>query len=339
MRFSTGAQYRKRLGGRGMFRSIVVPLDGSELAERALPYAVQLARAGDGALTLLRVAIAPPPARLDGADWESEQAQAVQEAEAYLASAAEKLATRVPVTTRVAYGRAPQQILDTVEQTGAEAVVMATHGRTGLPHLVYGSVAEVLLASSRVPVLLVHARPGEAASAPFDPVTARIAVALDGSRFAESAVHSAASLVGPRGELVLVCIVEPPEKVRYDEYGRVVAYLDQQEEARTRAARDYLFNVAVEIGRQYPGVQISQDVRFGEASPGIIAAAIDKAIDLVVMSTHGRTGVSRAMLGSVAGDVVVNGTTPVMLVGPHEAHLAAALAARSGAPSGSASTA
>ena len=93
-------------------------------------------------------------------------------------------------------------------------------------------------------------------------------------------------------------------------------------------------NVAIEIGRQYPGVQISEDVRCGEASPGIIAAAIDHAIDVVVMSTHGRTGVSRAVLGSVAGEVVVNGTTPVLLVGPHEAHLAAASAARSGTPSG-----
>jgi nucleotide-binding universal stress UspA family protein len=312
-----------------MFRSIVVPLDGSELAESALPYAVQLARAADGALTLVRVAIAPPPARLDGADWEFEQAQAVQEAEAYLSATADKLAARVPVTTSVTYGRAPQHILESVEQIGADAIVMATHGRTGLPHLVHGSVAEALLATSPVPVLLVHARPGEAPAAPFDPASARIAVPLDGSEFAESALHTAAGLVGPRGELVLVCIVEPPEHVEYDETGRVVvAYLDQQEEVRTRAGRDYLFKIAIEIGRQYPGVQISQDVRCGDASSGIIAAAIDKSIDLIVMSTHGRTGVSRAVLGSVAGEVVVNGTMPVLLVGPHQAS-----AARSGAMS------
>jgi len=303
-----------------MFRSLVVPLDGSELAESALPYAVQLAHAADGALTLVRVALAPPPARLDGADWEDAQAQAVQEAEMYLNEVAAKLSTRVRVAPHVAYGRAPHEILAAVDQTGADAVIMATHGRTGLAHLMYGSVAEALLATSPVPVLLVHARPGEAPSAPFDPATARIAVTLDGSDFAESAVHTAAGLVGVRGELVLVCIVSPPEEVERDETGRVIAYLDQQEEARSRAARDYLQRVATDFGRQYPGVRIKQDVRFGDAAPGIIAAAIDTGVDLVVMSTHGRTGVRRAMLGSVAGQVVANGTTPVLLVGPHESH-------------------
>ena len=82
-----------------MFRALVVPLDGSELAERALPYAVRLVSAADGRLALVRVALAPPPARIDGADWEQEQVAAVQEAEAYLAGVADKLATRVPVKT------------------------------------------------------------------------------------------------------------------------------------------------------------------------------------------------------------------------------------------------
>jgi len=306
-----------------MFRSIIVPLDGSDLAERALPYAVQLARAADGALTLARVALAPPPARLDGAGWENDQTQAVQEAETYLSEVAEKVRTRAQVATKVAYGRAPRQILELVAEVGADAIVMATHGRTGVPHLLYGSVAEALLATSPVPVLLVHTRPGEAPLPPFDPTRARIAVTLDGSKFAESAVHTAASLVGSRGEIVLVCIVEPPEEVEYEEHGRVIAYLDQQEESRTRGARDYLLQVATQMARQYPGVQITQHVGLGDAPSGIIAATIDKSIDLVVMSTHGRTGVSRAVLGSVAGEVVAKGATPVLLVGPHEAHRSA----------------
>lgn len=313
-----------------MFRSIVVPLDGSELAERALPYAVQLARAADGTLTLVRVAIAPPPARLDGADWEQAQAQAVQEGETYLAAVAEKLAKRVSVATTVRYGRAPREIVEMVKQAGAEVVVMATHGRTGLSHVLYGSVAETLLATSPVPVLLVHARPGEAPGPPFDPASARIAVALDGSSFAESAAHIAASLVAPRGELVLIRIVDPPDRVQYDASGRVIAYLDQQAEACRREARAYLSRLAIEFSRQYPRVQISQHVRSGEPSPGIIAVAIDKGADLLAMSTHGRTGVSRAVLGSVAGQVVANGTTPVLLVGPNASHPSTTSTGRSG---------
>jgi nucleotide-binding universal stress UspA family protein len=303
-----------------MFRTLVVPLDGSELAERALPYAVQLAASGKGQLVLLRVALAPPPARLDGADWEQQQTDAVQEAEAYLTLIAQRVPAAVPVNTSVPYGRAVPQILATVEQLGADGIVMATHGRTGMAHLLYGSVAEALQANSPVPVFLVFARPGEAPAPPFNPLTARAIVPLDGSAYAESALQTAADLIGPTGELVLVCVVEPPDQVVRDDFGRVVAYLDQQEEARTREARDYLARLAGQLGIQYPGIAVTLDIRIGEPASGIVIAAVDRAADLVVMATHGRTGFRRAVMGSVAGAVLRTGSTPVVLVGPHESH-------------------
>jgi nucleotide-binding universal stress UspA family protein len=125
-----------------MFRNFVVPLDGSELAERALPYAVRLARAGQGRLMLVRVALAPPSMTIDGAGWERDQREAVDAAEHYLGAIAEKLADQVPVETVVPYGRPAVQILEQVRLRDADGVVMATHGRTGLAKLLYGSVAE-----------------------------------------------------------------------------------------------------------------------------------------------------------------------------------------------------
>ena len=303
-----------------MFRTLVVPLDGSELAERALPYAVRLASAGNGQVILVRVALAPPPARIDGAYWEQEQTEAVDDAEAYLATVADKVASRVPVKTSTPYGHAARKILEAIEALEADGVVMATHGRRGLAHLLYGSVAEAVLAESPVPVFLVHAQPGEAAPPPFDPSTARAVVPLDGSAFAEAALDTAADLIGTTGELVLVTVVEPPDRVERDENGRVLAYLDQQEEARTREARGYLSRLAAELVQRYPGVRISPDVRIGEPAPGIAMAAIDRTADVVVMATHGRTGFRRAVLGSVAGAVLRTGSTPVLLVGPHESH-------------------
>src|SRR5438093_1139644 len=114
-----------------VFNTLVVPLDGSELAERALPYAVRFAKEG-GRLVLVRAAIAPPPR---GLDWERQQLDSMEEATAYLASVAKKVATRVPVTTAPLYGHASDQILTAVEQFEADSIVMATHGRTGLSHL------------------------------------------------------------------------------------------------------------------------------------------------------------------------------------------------------------
>lgn len=301
-----------------MLRTFVVPLDGSPLAERALPYAIRLAQATQGRLVLTRAALAPPPRSLDGRDWEREQMEAVDEALEYLREMAESVSGQVTAVEIAApYGRSVDQILETIQAYNADAVVMATHGRTGLPHLLYGSVTEDVLARSSVPVFAVYARPGRAPAAPFSPATARLLVPQDGSGFDAPALEAALDLVGVRGEIVLVTIVEPPEHVEFDESGRrVLAYLDQQEEARTREAREYLNRVVDAARATGVNVSLKIDVRLGDAAAGIAMAAADARADLVVMATHGRTGIRRAVLGSVAGAVLRSGTSPVMLVHP-----------------------
>jgi nucleotide-binding universal stress UspA family protein len=272
---------------------------------------------------LVRAALAPVPDRIDGVDWEKDQLTAVAEAERYLAAVATDLAAQVDLETAVTYGRAAAQILEHVEAYRADAIVMATHGRTGLPHLLVGSVAESILTRSPVPVFLVHVRPDDAASPAFDPMAARLVVPLDGSSFAETALEPAIQFLGPAGELVLVCATIPPQHVITDPSRRhVVAYLDQQEEAQTRDAQEYLTAVAKKLRASYPGIHVSIDTRLAEqAGSGIVLAATERAADLVVMATHGRTGVRRAVLGSVAGHVLRTGKTPLLLVGP-SAHVA-----------------
>jgi nucleotide-binding universal stress UspA family protein len=303
-----------------MFRTLLVPLDGSELAERALPCATALASASNARLVLIRVALAPAPATLDGATWAQDQTAAIQEAEQYLAGVADRLRTRVPIATGVPYGRAASGILDSISDIRPDAVVMATHGRTGWKHLVVGSVAEAVIAQSSVPVLLTCARPGEMPpQPPFDAAHTRVVVPLDGSKFAEAALPAAIELLGLTGELVLVTVVEPPHGVVRDEYGRIRVYLDQQEEALTRQARDYLHTTAAQLIDTYPGLHVTSEARVGAPAAGVIAAAADRAADLVVMSSHGRTGIRRAVFGSVTGAVVHDGNTPVMVVHPRVA--------------------
>ncbi len=299
-----------------MFRTLLVPLDGSELAERALPYATVVAAAAGGKLVLVRAALAPPPATLDGATWVQEQSEAIAEAEQYLAEVAAKLRTRVPVETQVPYGRAAPCIQDSITETSADAVVMATHGRTGLRHLLVGSVAEEVIADSPVPVFAIYARPGEMPQPHFDPAQARVVVPLDGSDFAEAALPTAVELIGAGGEVVLVRVVEPPDHVERDELGRVRVYLDQQEEAVTREARDYLHTIATQLVDKAPGLHVTVEVRLGAPAAGVNAAAIDRGADLVIMASHGRTGLSRAVFGSVTGAVLRDGNTPVLVVHP-----------------------
>jgi len=306
-----------------MFRTLIVPLDGSEQAERALPYAVRLAETGGGRLVLVRAALGPPPS---GYDWELQQTAAVDEATEYVAEVARTLATRAPVATSVPYGHAPEQILASVHQFDGDAIVMTTHGRTGLAHLMRGSVAEAVLAQSQVPVLVLHTRAGEAAAAPFDVSSARILLPLDGSPFSETAVPVATSMLGSAGELVLLMVVEPPEHVQHADSGQVIAYIDQQASDIRQAGLSYLQGIARSITARNDDLHVTGDIRFGAPAEGILMAEAERAVDLVIMATHGLTGVRRGFTGSVAGEVVRDGYTPVLLVPPHATVGAGAMA-------------
>jgi len=303
-----------------MFNTLVVPLDGSELAERALPYAVRFAAERGGRLVLVRAALGPPPS---GLDWEGQQLAVMDEATAYLSSVAEQVATRVPVTIAPLYGHPADAILSAAEQFDADSIVMATHGRTGLAHLLQGSVAEAVLTRSHVPVFVVYARPGEAAAPPFDSASAHIMVPLDGSAFAETALPVALEIVGTTGELILASVAAAPDHVERDEQGHVRAYLDQQEEAVRRESLDYLRQVEAQLKQQRPDLHVTLEVRIGDPAPGITMAEIACGADLVVMATHGRTGIRRAVLGSVAGAVLTTGSVPVLLVSPAAAAVSA----------------
>jgi nucleotide-binding universal stress UspA family protein len=301
-----------------MFRTLVVPLDRSQLAERAVPYAIRLSQQSAARLVLMQAVLAPPSASLDGADWERLQLDAIAEARTYLSSIADTLSGQVAaVEIATPYGRATDKILETIDTFQADGVVMATHGRTGLDHMLHGSVTEAILARSSVPVFTVYTRPGEAPPPAFSPANARLLVPQDGSDFDAAALRVALEMLGPRGEIILVTVVAPPEHIVSDYSGRrVVAYLDQQEEGLKRAAREYLADVAAPLRKDPMPISVKVDVRIGDPVNGIAMAAIDAQADLIVMATHARTGINRAVVGSVAGCVLRNACTPVVLVHP-----------------------
>jgi nucleotide-binding universal stress UspA family protein len=285
-----------------MFRTLVIPLDGSRLAEHAVPYAVRLAQASHARLVLMQAV----------------QNASTDESRRYLADMAESVVGQVAaVHTATPSGQPSDQILEIIEAFQADGVVMTTHGRTGFDHLLHGSVTEDLLARSPVPVFVVYSRPGESPAPTFSATSARLLVPQDGSDYDAPALQVAMGLLGPSGQIVLVTVVAPPEHVLRDPTGRhVLAYLDQQEEALAREAREYLANVAAPLRAGPVRVNVKVDVRLGDPASGIAMAAIDNQADLIVMATHGRTGINRAVVGSVAGCVLRTACTPVVLVHP-----------------------
>lgn len=143
-----------------MFKRILIPLDGSQFAEGALPHARMLAECGGGEIELLRVAVHPSsyvyvsdPAAL--ADlYDSDRAHC----EDYLNKVAGQVrdASHVKVTTAVLEGIVADAVLDYAEDTDADLIVMSTHGRSGMERWLLGSVAEKVVRGAKMPVLLVR---------------------------------------------------------------------------------------------------------------------------------------------------------------------------------------
>jgi nucleotide-binding universal stress UspA family protein len=143
-----------------MYKRILIPLDGSALAEVVLPHVEGLAKSSAAELVLLRVAFAH---MLPGADPIEAQVARVQEAENYVADLAKRLQEKgVSAEAKVRYGDPAEEILDHAARDHIDLIAMATHGRTGLKRVVLGSVAENVLRSAPVPMLLVRAPISEA---------------------------------------------------------------------------------------------------------------------------------------------------------------------------------
>lgn len=143
---------------------ILVPVDGSPLAESAVPTAVALARDSSARVLLLRAAEAHT---FPGADPTDAQVEVVREAEEYLAGLVGRLAEQgfTNVDTSVWYGPPGPAIIEAARLTKSDVIIMTTHGRTGLGRLILGSVAESVLRSSPTPILLLRA-PGAPVETP-----------------------------------------------------------------------------------------------------------------------------------------------------------------------------
>jgi nucleotide-binding universal stress UspA family protein len=296
-----------------VLQTILVPLDGTPVSEAALPYAEALARRTCGTVVVMRT-VQPTPTGGWG-DPGTAYTRAVQEAEDYVETLGQGLIARgIRVDTAVPVGGASSWIRDEILLRHVDLVVMATHDRAGMNRLVHGSIAESVVAQAVAPVMLVRAaeglRPAERVSQPH-PV---LVLPLDGSALAEAAAPIAARLATACGaSLVLVGVVPTAGQLVAAE-GGITTYVDADLEQMTAEATDYL----AEIRTRLPAaMRIDTVVRHGSPGREIAEEAEERAAMAVVMATHGRTGLVRSLLGSVAGEVVHHGTSPVILIPSH----------------------
>ena len=146
-----------------MYRTILVPLDGSKRAEAILPHVVQLAKRYDAKVVFVRV-IEPVTAviGLEGTPfmlYQQEFEQRVEQAESYLATLSEEFQKRgIQTQTHVVHGPVVEAVIDTAQREGADLIAIASHGRSGLSQVFYGSVAAGVLQRADRPLLLIRAQ-------------------------------------------------------------------------------------------------------------------------------------------------------------------------------------
>jgi nucleotide-binding universal stress UspA family protein len=293
--------------------TILVPLDGSPLAARALQVAAGLARRSGARLVLVGAVPRADPARFAHPEA-LRLARECAAAEATLAAAAGGLRRAgIAAETDLVTGGAPAAILAAAEARDARLLVLSTHGRGGLERWLYGSVADAVLRRAAVPVLLVPPGAGGGGwhgGAWPPPGADRVVVPLDGSALAEEALGPAGAVAGLLGGRLLLLRVVParrPDAGTGSAEGRAAA----------DAARAYLRDVAGRGRAADSAVPEPEISVVGGYPPAAIAAAAHTAgAALIAMTTHGRGGLARLLLGSVATETLQLADVPLLLVRP-----------------------
>jgi nucleotide-binding universal stress UspA family protein/predicted transcriptional regulator len=233
-----------------------------------------------------------------------------EETAAYLGLVRDRLSTEgQQVETVSREGSPAETILDLADERGVAAIVMATHGRGGLGRLALGSVAERVLGRAEVPLFLVR---GQSAPPAASDQPVQVLVPLDGSPLAEHAIDLARDVAPPGASVLLVRVVPSVERP-LPAVGVVGTYVDQgATQYAVSQAQAYLEAVASRLAAGSLAVQTG--VRVGRPADEILAAAQETAASLIVLSTHGRTGPQRWVIGSVADEVVRHAGSPVLLL-------------------------
>jgi nucleotide-binding universal stress UspA family protein len=292
-----------------MIEKILLPLDGSPFAERALPYALSLASATGARLILMHATVPTVIPRAPIFDVEA-FARQIREGQALVPCTSSHGIAIDGISHDIFDDQEAEGISEAVREQGADLIVMATHAHDGLGRWLHGGVANQLLAQSAVPIVLVpptcdHAWP--------DIGSLRILVPLDGSRFAEGILEPVGRLATAiNASLLLVGASGPLDS----------GFADGVPSIRTgfgsalHETHEYLDQVAAPL--RAAGQRIMVDAEVGRPRAIIESIGQRRHVDLIAMATHGRTGVARMALGSVAADLLDDSKVPLLLWRPVE---------------------
>ena len=300
-----------------MFKGILVPLDGSKTAERAVSYATAIATIFGSQISLVSVS--------------ESTADASHLYHAYLNNVAKKLRSQLKdwrageqceVRIEVLIGNPALEIVRFAHKEKTSLIVMASRGSSGEGPWLLGNIAAKVLRTTDRPVFLVRI-PASDTALEQRKLVRKILVPLDGSKAGESALCYAERLAKiMSAEIILLEVFEPVRTVG----ASGIFYTVRDDEAVRKTLISYLDTVAQSIKEQ--GVKVSSVVAFGDAASQIMKYAEENGVDLITVSSHGRSGVRRWVFGNVTDKILHTGDIAVLVVRASEATCDTILAAQ-----------
>lgn len=299
-----------------MFTNILVPLDSSQLAEKAIPTALAIAHHDHACLRLLSVATVAQAIYIDPTEYAAISPGEIatenrQQCTNYLQAKQQHLQTTgVRVTYHVHEGDPAATILDTAVAHNVDLIAMTTHGYTGMTRWLLGSVTEKVLRAATCPVLVLR----------DDVPINHILITLDGSAMAETVLTPALALAEALGSRVtlLRARAEPPlldsiEMALMDnlEYGLA----QHSSGVESRQAGFYL-DALMNRCEKLLDIDVKTAVVEGPPAPAILDYVNNHQVDLVAMATHGRSGIGRWVYGSITEKVLRSSETAMFIVRP-----------------------
>lgn len=300
-----------------MYKKILIPLDGSKLAENALPAARYFARALQVPLELLSVVDMAAATRRGAADETAVTRDLADNANQRFVDYLEEVAKKFPsgqVFRMVREGNAAETIIGAAAADRQTLIAMATHGRSGLDRWLLGSVTEKVLRNGNNPLLIVRAK--EETSPPWEMgALKRLLVPLDGSEVAERILPHVQHLAKHLDlEMVLIGVYGGPVAVNTGGEGFYDSTQLQALIAQLRAETVLYLAAKTEELKWHGFTNVSFVAREGLAPDEILTFSRTQPDTLIAMCTHGRSGVQRWILGSVTETVVRHSDAPVLVV-------------------------
>jgi nucleotide-binding universal stress UspA family protein len=276
-----------------MYERIIVPLDGSKLAEAALPYAEELAAKMDSYISLLTV-LAPEDAgkEVQFQAYLKKIAEVTRyHAEKYIAN---KGGGSIKVLTSTRMGNPAEEIIEYAAKIPYQLIIMASHGRSGLNRWAVGSVADkIVRANISQPVMLIRAKESRS-DIREKRILKKALVPLDGSVGSEAVIPYITKMASKlQMEITLFEVIQKNNNASAD-------------------AETYLHNWCSKLEKD--GITASCNVSYGSVADQIINISDEFALDLVAMTTHAKTSLNFWTLGSEAQKVFLGGNTPLLLI-------------------------